>query len=47
VEDAVSGVQAGAGGEFRAVVAVNRGAGAEVLRAAGATHVVDDLAELL
>lgn len=47
VEDAVSGVQAGAGGEFRAVVAVDRGAGAEVLRAAGATHVVDDLAQLL
>jgi beta-phosphoglucomutase family hydrolase len=47
VEDAVSGVQAGAGGEFRAVVGVDRGAGADVLRAAGATHVVDDLAELL
>jgi beta-phosphoglucomutase family hydrolase len=47
VEDAVSGVQAGAGGEFRAVVGVDRGAGAELLRAAGATHIVDDLAELL
>ena len=47
VEDAVSGVQAGAAGGFRAVVAVNRGAGSEVLKAAGATYVVDDLAELI
>lgn len=47
VEDAVSGVQAAAAGEFRAVVGVDRGAGAEILRAAGATHVVDDLAELI
>ena len=47
VEDAVSGVQAGAAGGFRAVVAVDRGAGSEQLLAAGATLVVADLAELL
>ncbi|WP_422935235.1 HAD family hydrolase [Sinomonas sp. P47F7] len=47
VEDAVSGVQAGAAGGFRAVVGVDRGAGSEQLLAAGATFVVNDLAELL
>jgi beta-phosphoglucomutase family hydrolase len=46
VEDAVSGVRAGAAGGFRAVVGVDRGAGAEVLRAAGATVVVPDLGDL-
>ncbi|MDQ4502848.1 beta-phosphoglucomutase family hydrolase [Sinomonas sp. ASV322] len=47
VEDAVSGVQAGAAGGFRAVVGVDRGAGPNQLLAAGATFVVGDLAELL
>lgn len=46
-EDAVSGVQAGAAGDFGLVVGVNRGAGADVLRDHGADIVVDDLAELL
>ncbi|MCS6712273.1 HAD-IA family hydrolase [Brachybacterium sp. EF45031] len=45
-EDAVSGVRAGAAGGFGAVVGVNRGAGREALRGAGATLVVDDLEEL-
>ena len=45
-EDAVSGVQAGAAGNFGLVVGVNRGVGADVLRANGADVVVDDLAEL-
>lgn len=47
VEDAVSGVQAGAAGDFAAVVGVDRGAGAPTLLANGATLVVDDLAELV
>jgi beta-phosphoglucomutase family hydrolase len=47
VEDAVSGVAAGAAGGFDVVVGVNRGAGAEALIAHGATFVVDDLGELL
>lgn len=47
VEDAVSGVQAGSAGKFRAVIGVDRGAGHQVLLDAGATFVVDDLAELL
>lgn len=47
VEDAVSGVQAGAGAEFHSVIGVNRGAGAQILLEAGASYVVDDLAELL
>ena len=47
LEDAVSGVRAGAAGGFVEVVGVDRGAGAEVLTAAGATVVVADLAELL
>ncbi|WP_141494165.1 HAD family hydrolase [Kytococcus schroeteri] len=47
VEDATSGVAAGAAGDFAAVVGVDRGAGAEALRAAGATAVVTDLEELL
>lgn len=45
-EDAVSGVAAGAAGGFGAVVGVDRGAGAEALRAAGASLVVSDLREL-
>ena len=46
VEDAVSGVRAGAAGDFALVIGVDRGAGAEVLRAAGADLVVTDLGEL-
>ncbi len=46
VEDAVSGVQAGASGGFRAVVGVDRGAGRDALVGAGATVVVSDLREL-
>ncbi len=47
LEDAVSGVRAGAAGGFAAVVGVDRGAGEQVLRDAGATVVVRDLAELV
>ncbi len=47
VEDAVSGVTAGAAGEFAVVIGVDRGAGATTLLEHGATFVVDDLAELL
>lgn len=44
VEDALSGVESAAAGGFGLVVGVDRGAGGEDLRAAGATVVVDDLA---
>jgi beta-phosphoglucomutase family hydrolase len=47
VEDAVSGVAAGAAGGFLAVVGVDRGAGEEALVSAGATLVVSDLQELV
>lgn len=47
VEDAVSGVQAGSAGNFRAVIGVDRGAGRQTLLNAGATFVVDDLDDLL
>ena len=47
VEDAVSGVRAGAAGEFALVIGVDRGAGEQVLTEAGADLVVQDLAELL
>ncbi|MGP0224447.1 HAD family hydrolase [Paenarthrobacter sp. NCHU4564] len=47
VEDAVSGVQAGSAGNFRAVIGVDRGAGRQTLLDAGATLVVDDLSDLL
>ena len=46
VEDAVSGVRAGAAGGFGLVIGVDRGAGAEVLAEAGAHVVVADLGEL-
>jgi HAD superfamily hydrolase (TIGR01509 family) len=46
VEDALSGVAAGKSGGFGLVIGVNRGAGEEDLRAAGADVVVADLAEL-
>ncbi|WDH78276.1 beta-phosphoglucomutase family hydrolase [Microbacterium esteraromaticum] len=47
VEDAVAGVGSAAAAGFGVVVGVDRGAGPEVLRAAGATVVVDDLSQLL
>jgi haloacid dehalogenase superfamily, subfamily IA, variant 3 with third motif having DD or ED/beta-phosphoglucomutase family hydrolase len=47
VEDAVSGVSAGHSGGFGLVLGVDRGAGPEVLLAAGADLVVSDLAELV
>jgi HAD superfamily hydrolase (TIGR01509 family) len=46
-EDAISGVAAGRAGGFGLVVGVDRGAGHDALRDAGADIVVDDLAELL
>jgi beta-phosphoglucomutase family hydrolase len=47
LEDAISGVQAGAAGDFGLVIGVDRGAGAEALTAAGAGVVVTDLDQLL
>ncbi len=47
VEDAVSGVRAGAAGEFGLVIGVDRGAGAQTLTDAGAHLVVADLGELV
>lgn len=47
VEDAVSGVASATAAGFATVVGVDRGAGSEALRAAGATCIVDDLARLL
>jgi HAD superfamily hydrolase (TIGR01509 family) len=47
VEDAVSGVQAGAAGDFALVIGVDRGAGSQVLVDAGADLVVSDLGELV
>lgn len=47
VEDAVSGVEAGAAGDFAFVVGVDRGAGSDTLAWHGADVVVDDLADLV
>jgi beta-phosphoglucomutase family hydrolase len=47
LEDAVSGVRAGAAGGFGLVIGVDRGAGHDTLAAAGAGVVVSDLAELV
>jgi beta-phosphoglucomutase family hydrolase len=47
LEDAVSGVRAGAAGGFGLVIGVDRGAGHATLSEAGATVVVSDLAELV
>lgn len=47
VEDAVSGIQAGAAGDFGWVLGVDRGAGVQVLVDAGADEVVADLEEVL
>ncbi len=46
VEDAVVGVQAGAAGDFRVVIGIDRGAGHDALAEGGADVVVDDLKEL-
>lgn len=46
-EDALSGVRAGAAGDFGLVVGVDRGTGADRLREAGADVVVGDLDELV
>ncbi len=47
VEDAASGVAAGAAGGFALVVGVDRGAGVDALSSAGANVVVSDLSDLL
>lgn len=47
IEDAVSGVRAGAAGAFGLVIGVDRGAGAQSLVEAGADLVVPDLQELV
>jgi beta-phosphoglucomutase family hydrolase len=47
LEDATSGVAAGAAGKFGLVIGVDRGAGVDALTEAGADVVVSDLAELL
>ncbi|MBV7294515.1 HAD-IA family hydrolase [Corynebacterium sp. TAE3-ERU12] len=47
VEDAISGVKAGAAGRFGHVIGVDRGAGHDQLSDAGADEVVSDLAELV
>lgn len=46
-EDATSGVRSGHAGGFAEVVGVDRGAGHQALRDAGATTVVGDLSELV
>ncbi|GAT73896.1 phosphatase/phosphohexomutase [Microbacterium sp. HM58-2] len=47
VEDATSGAASAAAAGFAVVVGVDRGTGADALRAAGATLVVDDLSAFL
>lgn len=47
VEDALSGVASAVVAGYATVVGVDRGAGPEALRKAGATSIVDDLARLL
>ena len=47
IEDALSGVAAGAAGTFALVVGVDRGVGEPALKRAGAEIVVQDLAELV
>lgn len=47
VEDAVSGVRAGAAGDFGLVLGVDRGAGRRALLDGGADEVVSDLADTL
>jgi beta-phosphoglucomutase-like phosphatase (HAD superfamily) len=47
IEDAISGVQAGANGNFGLVIGVARKGNAEELRRSGAHLVVRDLSELI
>jgi HAD superfamily hydrolase (TIGR01509 family) len=47
IEDAISGVQAGSGGNFGLVIGVARKGNAEELRRHGAQLVVTDLSELI
>jgi beta-phosphoglucomutase-like phosphatase (HAD superfamily) len=47
IEDAISGVQAGANGNFGLVIGVARKGNAEELRHHGADVVVNDLGELV
>jgi beta-phosphoglucomutase family hydrolase len=47
VEDAESGVKAGASGEFGIVIGVDRGVGRQALEALGADVIVDELDELI
>lgn len=47
IEDAISGVAAGAAGDFGLVIGVDRGVGSPALTRAGADVVVADLAELV
>jgi beta-phosphoglucomutase-like phosphatase (HAD superfamily) len=47
LEDAISGVRAGAAGGFALVIGVDRGVGEAALAEAGAGLVVTDLGELL
>lgn len=47
VEDAESGIRAGADGDFALVVGVDRGVGRDTLRELGADVIVDELDELL
>ena len=44
-EDAIAGIEAGRAGRFALVIAVDRGAGHDALRRAGADFVVSDLGE--
>lgn len=46
IEDSLAGVAAGVAGGFPVVVGVDRGAGVDALRVAGATLVVGDLGEI-
>lgn len=46
-EDALSGVQAGAAGDFGLVIGVDRGVGADALMSHGADVVIADLAEVV
>lgn len=47
IEDAISGVEAGAAGDFALVIGVDRGVGRDALSDAGADLVVEDLQELV
>ncbi|WP_300265907.1 HAD family phosphatase [Microbacterium sp.] len=47
VEDALAGVESAASAGFASVIGAEHGVGPDVLRTAGATYIVDDLARLL